>query len=117
MQDQDIYSTEYWAMEAHTDDISKGWIYPAQRGWGQADVQEFCVRDAEWQKTRLSMKGKSTATKLAILLKWRDKHVVRERFDGFKLITFRCEVQIDNYLGALRRGGQLDDNNMIKKYI
>lgn len=92
-----------------TDDITKGWTFGAERGWPPDLVQRFCVQDPAWQKVRLSMKGIPTHEKLKILWSW---YVGRTpENDGRR----RC--QVDNYLGALRRGGQLDDNNMIRKYI
>lgn len=98
---------------AHTLDTTKGWPYDAHEGFSQDLVQPFCVRDANWQRCRLSMKGKATHEKLAILKDWRENNA-QYRTTG--QIDLRTQVQIDNYLGALRRGGQLDRNNMIKKY-
>ncbi len=100
-------------IKAATTDINKGWIYDAFHGFNQDEVQPYCVQAPSWQRWRLSMKGLPTHKKLQKLLEWRDMHIVRET--GF--ITRRTEVQIDNYLGALRRGGQLDENNLIKKFI
>ena len=103
---------------AATDDITKGWIYNVERGWDPQLVQLFCVQDEEWQGIRLSMKGVPTHKKLDILKVYFERkgflvdgRLVREKTDR----RFLC--QIDNYLGALRRGGQLDDNNMIRKYL
>ena len=83
-----------------------------QRGYNQSLVQVHCVRDASWQKVRLSMKGVTTSEKLAIL------HAYWDKWHG-KMFTSAgtdiCEVQVGNYLGALRRGGQLDDSNRLRK--
>ena len=80
-----------------------------ERGYNQQDVQLFCVKHAKWQACRLSMKGKPTHEKLAILDAWYHAHIAEHPY-----IT---ECQVGNYLGALRRGGQLDENNVIRKYI
>lgn len=106
-------------IKAATDDITKGWIYDAERGWGPELVQLFCVQDEEWQGIRLSMKGVPTRRKLEILRRYFERKgfvdaqgvLQRDKTDR------RYLCQVDNYLGALRRGGQLDDNNMIRKYI
>lgn len=83
-----------------------------QRGYSQTLVQPYCVQHKEWQKCRLSMKGLPTSQKLAVLLAWWDKHHGKNYApDG----TDICEIQVGNYLGALRRGGQLDDKNHIRK--
>ena len=82
--------------------------YSVQAGYPPQEVRRYCVLHSAWQRTRLSMKGKPTHEKLAILKAWWD----REKSEGY--IT---EVQVGNYLGALRRGGQLDDRNQIRKYI
>lgn len=106
-------SYEVWIddmIRASTVDISKGWIFDAKRGWAPDKVQRYCVQDEEWQGVRLSMKGVPTAKKLDILL----EYYVRK---GGVKCDEHIQCQIDNYLGALRRGGQLDDNNLIRKYI
>lgn len=84
------------------------------RGYNPQLVKIHCVQNAAWQKIRLSMKGKTTADKLAILKRWWDKHIVDADLNKVELA---CEVQVGNYLGALRRGGQLDDANRLRKEI
>jgi hypothetical protein len=55
-----------------------------------------CVADEEWQRFRVSLKGLSTAEKLRRLRSYKTNH------------SGRCvAVRVDNYLNALRRGGQL----------
>lgn len=83
-----------------------------QRGYNQSLVQVHCVRDAAWQKCRLSMKGVTTSEKLAILHAWWDRHHGKAFTSAG---TDICEIQVSNYLGALRRGGQLDDENRLRK--
>lgn len=96
----------------------KGWDNkkrPVQRGYPPDSVQRHCVQNEEWQKLRLSLKGLITAEKL---------HRLEKYWDDWKFITSsdpfmfsKIEVQVGNYLGALRRGGQLDADNQIRKYI
>lgn len=69
-----------------------------------AEVKQYCVEDAEWQKFRLSLKGLPTHVKLQKLLEWRAQH---QPF-SYALVPKKTQVQIDNYLNALKRGGQLD---------
>lgn len=85
---------------------------PVQAGYSPETVQEFCVRNQDWQQVRLSMKGKPTHEKLVILEAWWERHLQPNN-----RVRYQCEVQVGNYLGALRRGGQLDANNQIRKYI
>lgn len=86
-------------------------------GYGQDEVQAYCVADKEWQDFRLTLKGKDTSEKLAMLEAWWDKYkelhkdIVATRYvNPFR----RTEVQVGNYLGALRRGGQLDGANQLR---
>lgn len=62
----------------------------------QAEITE-AIKDARWQRVRLSMKGMSTEQKVACLAQW----LIREGF------TRQAEVQVENYANALRRGGLL----------
>ncbi len=68
-------------------------------------VKLYCVQDAEWQRFRLSLKGVSTVGKLAKLRMRRAQFLTE---DGTQLEKYR--IQIDNYINALKRGGQLDIN-------
>lgn len=69
------------------------------------EVQEYCVRDAEWQKFRKSLKGLNTLEKLYKLQSWILHHPHQRR----------AQVQVDNYINALKRGGQLDMEGNIKR--
>lgn len=77
------------------------WPY-AISTYSPAEVQEFCVKDAAWQEFRLSLKGISTEAKLRKLNQYR-----ANRLYATGELARRYEVQIDNYLNALKRGGQL----------
>jgi hypothetical protein len=72
------------------------------------------VDDEEWQEFRRSLKGMDTASKLNNLRDWYNDrphtHVTQE-FPGGTATHGRdtCKpcIQLDNYLKALARGGQL----------
>lgn len=91
------------------------WPFCGPAGFDKETVHKYCVDTshphvAAWQKVRLSMKGKPTHEKLAILLDWNNKGVADPELATATL------VQVYNYLGALRRGGQLDEQNRVRKY-
>lgn len=87
---------------------------PVKAGYAMDEVKRHCVNDAAWQVVRLSMKGKLTHVKLSILERWWDLNVGK----SFSLLGDDVvEIQVGNYLGALRRGGQLNDDNQIRKVI
>lgn len=69
------------------------------------EIYRYCVRDERlrgWQAHRLAMKGLPTGEKLNMLHKWhaRWNYWCDER-------PRDVQVQIDNYVNALLRGGQL----------
>lgn len=70
--------------------------------YSPSEVKTFCVEDAFWQKFRLTLKGISTQDKL--------KRLTQYRNDCLSMtgeLARRYQVQIDNYINALKRGGQL----------
>ncbi len=85
------------------------WPFQVAAGASPSLVRQFCVNDREWQDVRLSMKGKATHEKLAILQSWFHRLFASGE-------TQRAMVQVVNYLGAVRRGGQLNEKNEIRKY-
>lgn len=105
--------------------------YEVAAGYSPQDVRMHCVENAEWQRVRLSMKGLDTVDKLYVLLDWWDKqHQEAARIYGAAPVTaegvqlnmkraealkWATQVQVGNYLGALVRGGQLNDNREIRK--
>ena len=69
------------------------------------------VDDEEWQKFRVSMKGKTTAEKLQMLGQYyRDEQY---KVDGMSegvekdKAFLDINIRLDNYIKALSRGGQL----------
>ena len=96
------------------------WPYNGPLGFDHVTVKRYCVDTtypevAAWQRIRLSMKGKPTHKKLAILMSWFQKD--NDNPNPCCELLRSTEVQVYNYLGALRRGGQLDEHNRIRKYI
>jgi hypothetical protein len=74
---------------------------------GSHSIHEIlrAIKDASWQKFRESLKGRPTQEKLDRLDAWRLAH--RGDLD--------TQIQVDNYINALRRGGQLDGaNNVVR---
>lgn len=69
------------------------------------DIIKYAVNNYEWQQFRLSLKGISTFDKLTELSKWLTQH------DD----SHEAQVQVDNYLGALKRGGQISADGKILK--
>lgn len=75
------------------------------------DVRE-AVADPEWQQFRKSLKRMDTASKLNNLKDYyRDQMAQHERElkqDGITFVNDEAvKIQVDNYLKALARGGQL----------
>lgn len=91
---------------------------PTKAGYPPEDVQQYAVQDSGWQEMRHSMKGLDTVKKLRILEYWWDEALYDMNGATFSSDWnpfYPTEVQIGNYLGALRRGGQLDNENRIRK--
>ena len=88
------------------------WVYQIQT-YSPTEVKVFCVQDREWQGFRLSLKGMSTQKKLSMLyarragLMRKSIKCVSALCDDRDGLCRRHQVQIDNYLNALKRGGQL----------
>lgn len=104
---------------ARTDDMEAQYIQDFSRvinewpgnkieAWSQDEVQ-YAVYEApdheSWQKFRCSLKGQSTRMKLARLHLYLEKC----KADASSIAEMRlAQVRVDNYLGALIRGGQLN---------
>lgn len=82
--------------------------------WIQIDVQ-FAVYRApdheEWQKFRVSLKGQSTKMKLLRLATYWATAQIQHREGGVQLKLEK--IRVDNYLGALVRGGQLTTDHVV----
>lgn len=74
------------------------------------EIQKY-VQDEEWQRVRLSLKGQTTQRKLVTLDAWRSLKLTTH---GQELPRDR-QVQIDNYINALKRGGLLNSNLEVMK--
>ena len=63
------------------------------------------INDTHWQNLRLSLKGVPTEQKLIKLKLWLEE----------QQFTTRSRIQVDNYINALKRGGQLDMDLRVKR--
>lgn len=102
------------ALRLHLETKGHATVWPkdkwlVQAGYSPDIVKEYCVNHVKWQALRLSMKGIPTHEKMQALITWAESH--------WRDHPWATEVQVGNYLGALRRGGQLDDQNRIRKYL
>lgn len=86
-------------------------LRPVRSGYNPQDVQRI-VYTKGWQRFRLSLKGLSTQLKLDKLVEWYDGNT---KLDAIHYTKWEREVQVGNYLGALRRGGQLNMNNEVQR--
>lgn len=74
--------------------------------WSREQIQR-ATKDMDWQHLRLEMKGMPTREKLQACADF-----LRRRGND---ATARC--CIDNYINALKRGGQLDMDLYVKKVL
>ena len=77
--------------------------------WNMRQILE-AVDDAKWQKFRLSLKGIATTEKLLRLSDWLDAAFLR---DG--AIHWKDQCRVDNYVNALKRGGQLTVDGKVQR--
>lgn len=70
------------------------------------EVQLYCVNDSYWQTVRIGMKGMPTTKKLDILEAYALNRATKTL--DYKTIPRNIRVQCDNYINALKRGGQLN---------
>jgi len=86
----------------------KQWTGDVPGSYSKEEVQEYCVLCYEWQCFRANvLKGCSTERKLEWLKEWYDTKVDRW--------PRRTRVQVDNYLNALKRGGQLSMDLVVQR--
>lgn len=89
------------------------WPHEVQH-YSPGEVMICCVQDGFWQRFRLSMKGRATSEKLDMLAEWREMHMYINP-DKSRTLPRRHQVQIDNYINALKRGGQLSMELEVRK--
>lgn len=80
-----------------------------------SEVIQYCVNDEEWQKFRKILKGVPTFKKLEMLDMRRTQNITKNASKLETYVDRRCQVQLDNYINALRRGGQLNLKNEVIK--
>lgn len=92
------------------------WPYALAKDPWDHEYIRFCVYESStserWQLFRVSLKGLETGWKLAQLEHYCIKHFVGNTF-WYEAKIEKC--RIDNYIGALRRGGQLNENYEVAK--
>jgi hypothetical protein len=104
--------------EPHIQDLARDttcWYGPHIESFPQVEVK-YAVYEAadheEWQKFRCSLKGQSTRMKLARL--WVHYQNSRANAESIKELDV-AKIRVHNYLGALKRGGLLDEKGRIIK--
>lgn len=87
-------------------------IWPSEIGTIQyGEILTYCVNDEQWQKFRLTLKGLTTEQKLdKLFLRYMDP-MLRETRERSR----RIDVQVWNYINALKRGGQLSSNLRVQR--
>jgi len=88
---------------------------PPMRSWSAEQIRT-AVYDSfdaeEWQKFRVALKGLSTQHKLFRLLQYYSEHGQHDSVTGV-VIPEHIQCRVDNYVNALKRGGQLDSEGNI----
>ncbi|MCA9398087.1 hypothetical protein KC573_04610 [candidate division WWE3 bacterium] len=114
---QDIINERVrWWKEIDENDLTKQiedrWYIPVS-SWTQDAVQDYVYRvsDVEkWQRFRVCLKGLSTHEKLVFLLAYFNVFA----FDYTENVYKKEKCRIDNYIGALVRGGQLSSDGQYR---
>ena len=76
--------------------------------WSMEEILD-AVDDADWQAFRLSLKGKATTRKLEMLDDYMERASARLAAGEIDKDEYRKEcIRVDNYINALKRGGQLN---------
>jgi len=78
---------------------------------GVTDSQRRIARavdNEEWQKFRVSMRGKTTEQKIKMLRHYFEGGIVKAMNGDADYIYDDIVVRVDNYIKALCRGGQLE---------
>lgn len=82
------------------------WEYPV-KPYTSWEVQMYATNDKDWQRFRLTLKGCPTFKKLEMLRIRRASYCNVSTPPSLFPIR-RIQVQLDNYINALKRGGQLN---------
>lgn len=87
-----------------------------------AEMIKFAVYDEptawDWQRFRVSLKGLTTPEKLFCLSWWWCRRVAGREMISDSSVNKYTEInkiRVNNYLGALKRGGQLDKDLRVVK--
>lgn len=72
----------------------------------RAEIQE-AVNNEDWQRFRISLKGKPTMEKLRELQQYLVDDYFEESYLALETEYALRKIRVDNYLKALARGGQI----------
>lgn len=95
------------ARAASKQNVVTKWPHPILP-YTSSEVQTFCIEDVEWQKFRRVLKGVPTFKKLEMLDMRRNTKIQDDTNAAIRNLGRRYQVQVDNYINALKRGGQLN---------
>ena len=80
--------------------------------WSQEEILA-AVDDPDWQAFRVSLKGVATEGKLDMLDDYMERASARLSVGEIDKDGYRLEcIRVDNYINALKRGGQLDAGSL-----
>lgn len=84
--------------------------------WNLSQIHE-AIADSRWQKFRISMKGVPTETKLDMLQDYLNTMttVYECEVEDLKEVDWKEQCRIDNYINALKRGGQLNVGGEVQR--
>lgn len=100
-------------MMAEADSVTE-WTYKVGK-YTNAEIRNavyFAEGFEEWQKFRVSLKGFNTKEKLVRLWYRRGHFKCADATEGLAALE---RLRIDNYLGALVRGGQLSTTHVVQR--
>ncbi len=105
--------------DVHVDIVSWPYSHQFTEAYDHSEVRYACYEAKtalEWQKFRVSLKGLSTREKLYCLMWYWGVNITPGPGAHVSKLDWQCEViRVNNYLGALKRGGQLDQHLRVVK--
>lgn len=89
------------------------WVLPVG-SWSRNDIA-WAINDPDWQSFRVSLKGLQTQEKLQRLSSYLVVKGVREAGQSLTWDQLAAKIRVDNYINALKRGGQLTLDCRVKE--
>lgn len=101
-------------MITDTSRLHQEWPY---KSLGSFNIHEVwkAVDNDEWQRIRKGMKGTTTEAKLHTLVRYLDVNAGDEGVDKWADLSWEVRCRVQNYIGALKRGGQLSIEGKIQR--